>query len=148
MNTYNITFKSTLPDEFKFDAKGNVVEPAGRAHAELLARALRNTELTNVSEPWNEEDYAWEFIGELNGVAISVIVGEDFDTETQDGRMLVYVHAFCLKAWLFRVRARNAVAVAAEIISKVLGSDPRMSDIRILSEMEYQANAKVQAPHR
>ena len=42
--------------------KGNVVRPPGLQHSQLLAASLRRA-LSDLTEPWNEEDYGWEFLG-------------------------------------------------------------------------------------
>lgn len=42
--------------------KGNVVRPPGLQHSRLLAASLRRA-LSDLTEPWNEEDYGWEFLG-------------------------------------------------------------------------------------
>jgi hypothetical protein len=127
-----VRYKSTLKDDGQESPDGDLIEPPGRVHAELLFEKLKDV-LTKLRAPWNEEDYAWEFIGKFSGVSISII------TSNYEGNQIqTLISAFSPFAWLFRQHSENAVADLSKVVSDRLASDPRFTDIHIFTDNEVR----------
>ena len=98
-----ITFDSSIEDQVVRDG-AIVTSPAGRIHSELICSHLRN-QMPVLRDPWNEEDYAWEFLVFPNRYTISVI------TALVDERWQVLISSVHLIGFLWRQktigRSRN-----------------------------------------
>jgi len=116
-----ITFDSSILDQAIRD--GAIVEsPAGRIHSELICSHLRGL-MPVLEEPWNEEDYAWEFLVFPNRRTISVL------TAMVDDRWQILVSSVHFIGFLWRQKRSEAVAIVAEGIESFLKSDARFSNV-------------------
>jgi len=116
-----ITFDSSIEDQAVRD--GAIVEsPAGRIHSDLICSHLRGL-MPVLREPWNEEDYAWEFLVFPNRQTISVI------TAFVDDRWQVFISSVHLIGFLWRQKRASAVAMVAEAIESFLKADARFSNV-------------------
>ena len=142
----HILFESKLSDDTEFDKDGDPVAPAGRRHAEWLFSQMNSTLMTKTVRPWNEEDYAWEFIGRIDRVHISVLVSSYFNGNESDASFLVTVQAFSF-AWIFPRRSQRAVSQAVDTIEQVLRSDPRIENIEVFDKSELRRRQEVLRKH-
>lgn len=74
-------------------------------------------------EPWNEEDYAWEFLVFPNRRTISV------STAMVDDRWQILVSSVHLIGFLWRQKRASAVAMVAETVESFLKADARFSNV-------------------
>lgn len=74
-------------------------------------------------EPWNEEDYAWEFLVFPYGYTISV------STALVDERWQVLVSSVHFLGFLWRQRRAAAVALVAEAVESFLKADARFNNV-------------------
>jgi hypothetical protein len=116
-----ITFDSSIEDQAVLDG-AIVINPAGRIHSELICSHL-SSQMLVLREPWNEEDYAWEFLVFPYRYTISVITG------LVDERWQVLISSVHLFGFLWRQRRAAAVAIVAEGIDSFLKSDARFSNV-------------------
>ena len=116
-----ITFDSSIEDGAKLNG-AIVASPAGRIHSELICSHLRGLMLV-LEEPWNEEDYAWEFLVFANRRTISVL------TAMVDDRWQILVSSVHFIGFLCRQKRSEAVAMVAEGIDSFLKSDARFSNV-------------------
>jgi hypothetical protein len=128
-----LLFESTLRDEEKWTDSGNVLEPAGIEHAHLIVSHLARS-INVVSSPWNEEDYAWEFLTKCDGIRVSVLIGRD-----GENGWLVIVIPVALFAFLRRRKIRFAVETVTNAIQDFLRADARFKTVRRYSEADFAA---------
>lgn len=74
-------------------------------------------------EPWNEEDYAWEFLVFPNRRTISVL------TAMVDDRWQILVSSVHFIGFLWRQKRSSAVAMVAEAIESFLKADARFCNV-------------------
>lgn len=74
-------------------------------------------------EPWNEEDYAWEFLVFPSRQTISVITG------SVDDRWQVLVSSVHFIGFLCRQKRSAAVAMVADAIESFLKADARFANV-------------------
>lgn len=74
-------------------------------------------------EPWNEEDYAWEFLVFPNRQTISVITG------SVDDRWQVLVSSVHFIGFLWRQKRSAAVAMVTDAIELFLKADARFANV-------------------
>jgi hypothetical protein len=130
----HLTFTSTVRDA-AYDKEGEIREPAGKVHADLLRSRLAPP-IVPLGEPWNEENYAWDFLTELDGTRVSVLVGRDPDHKD---RWLAIAIPVAFLAFLRRKKLHAAADTVADAVEAILKSDPRFTDIRRYTEAEYNA---------
>lgn len=128
----HLTFKSDLPDLGEWDADGLVIRPPGFEHSQLLNSRLRELGL-KVGEPWNEEDYAWEFLCWPDKIRSSVLIGLPDETE-----WLVVVISVTLFPFFRRRKIKAAQQAVADMIERALKSDARFREVRRYTESEYR----------
>jgi hypothetical protein len=119
--TQSITFKSAIPDEAK-SARDGLGEPAGIEHAKMIRSHLGGS-MSLLGDPWNEEDYAWEFQVGANRITMSVIVG------AVDDEWRVQVLPVAFLGFLRRKRLHSAVNAVADAVEEFLTGDPRFKDV-------------------
>jgi hypothetical protein len=128
-------FRSDLPDEPKWDGM-RLLEPAGHAHIQLLAGGL--SRVGDVTEPWNEEDYAWELVCKVGGISVSVLI----EITSHDlACFLVIIHPVVLFKFLRRRRMEEAISKVCEEVGRFLREDARVHDVRWFTRDEYEACA-------
>jgi hypothetical protein len=131
-----LRFESTVPDEGKWTDRGNVLEPAGIEHARLFVSHLPSS-IKVVDGPWNEEDYAWEFLTRCGGINISVLIGQQ---DADD--WLVQVIPVAAFACLRRRKIGLAVNTVTNAIDGLLRGDARFKNVRRYSEAEFRAQER------
>ncbi len=97
-----LTFGSNIADPGDWDENGNVVRPPGLQHSQLLATSLKQA-VSDLTEPWNEEDFGWEFLGKVNGISVSVLI-----QSPDDNTWLVIVIPIVLFPWFRRKKIEAA----------------------------------------
>ena len=132
MNINYLLFESSLPDQGQRADAADVLQPAGKEHAELFASHLPSS-VNIVRGPWNEENYAWEFLTKCEGIRIGVLTGKLDD----DGWQIIVIPV-SLFAFLRRRKIGLAVDTVTAGIEDFLRADPLFNNVRRYSESEYR----------
>lgn len=117
-----LTFTSALPDDAEWNGEF-LQRPAGWEHCRLIRSHLAGWFRLR-REPWNEEDYAWEFQVEANQTTISVLLGE------ADDAWLVQIFPVAFLGFLRRKRTLAAVKLVTDAVESFLKGDPQFGDVR------------------
>jgi hypothetical protein len=116
-----LRFESAVPDDPDWDGE-LLTNPAGRRHSELIRSHLAGL-FPLRGQPWNEEDYAWEFQVEAGHVTVSVLVG------AADDEWLVLVIPVALLGFLWRTRTQAASRLVADALEAFLRGDARFINV-------------------
>jgi hypothetical protein len=116
-----LRFESAVPDDPDWDGE-LLTNPAGRRHSELIRSHLAGL-FPLRRQPWNEEDYAWEFQVEAGHVTVSVLVG------AADDEWLVLVIPVALLGFLWRTRTQAASRLVADALEAFLRGDARFINV-------------------
>lgn len=122
-----IRFESSLRDDESRDEHGQTERPAGFEHSALFASRLKDS-IKIVAGPWNEEDYAWEFVTKCGGTKVSVLVGRDADRENG---WLIAVSPVSLPGFLRRKMVEIAVEKVVSEVVNVLQGDSRFNNVEV-----------------
>lgn len=120
--TRGITFKSVVPDKAEWDKDEILIKPAGCQHMTAI-RSCLSSSISMLGEPWNEEDYAWEFQVLANGVTVSIIVG------AVDDEWRIQILPVVFLGFLRRKRVCAALDLVTNAVESFLKSDARFSDV-------------------
>lgn len=127
-----VTFKSTMVDDGEWDKSGSVLRPPGLQHSRLLASSLKQS-VSVVTEPWNEEDYGWEFLCRVDGIRVGVLI-----SSTGDGTWLVIVTSAVLFPCFRCKKIRAAQQRVSEAIEGFLKVDASFQEVLRCTESEYE----------
>jgi hypothetical protein len=133
IRTY-VTFKSDIADEAEWGPGAKLIAPAGRKHSDLFREAV-SRRATLKGETWNEEDFGWEFLCNVDGFCVSVLV-------EQAPEWLVIIIPVSLLKSLIPGRRERAVRTVCMALQEVLTNDARLHDARWYTREEWEAQAR------
>lgn len=132
----HLVCEADFPDDC-LESKDGLVSPTppGREFAEFLQSVLRDR-TQEMTEIWNEEDYAWAFNCEWARVTVCVQIGR------VDGVWLViFIVVSLVPSFLRGKRYTAALSGICEYVDQALRSDSRIRNLQWLTADEFEESA-------
>ena len=126
-----LTFVSDIPDNAEWGPGNELLLPAGKKHIEIIAKAVSN-HAKLIGEPWNEEDFGWEFLCRIDGFAVSFLIQQAPEW------LVIIIPVEFLKS-LIPGRRNAALRKACAILQDVVSNDSRFCQPRWFTRQEYEA---------
>jgi hypothetical protein len=126
-----LTFESNIVDDGVWDENDKVLQPPGLQHSLYLATGLAKS-FRDVGQPWNEEDYGWEFLCKVNNMSVGVLIAP-----FEDRTWLIIVTSAVLLAFLRRKKVTLVQQQVSDAIERLLKGDDRFQQVQRYSQAEF-----------
>lgn len=131
-----LTFQSSIVDDGVWDENDDVQLPPGRQHSLFLAAGLAES-FRDVGQPWNEEDYSWEFLCKVNNVSTGALIAP-----IEDRTWLIIVTSAVLFAFLRRRKVTLVQQQVSDAIERLLKADDRFQQVQRYSQAELDRKGR------